>query len=88
MNIENEHTVTFTIPEQFSSQIDSATIRLSYLFPEIVFSRSKSEIIVSTNKQLAEESIVEIRRNVFHQLYKEKVYLDTLSIRKWLYSDE
>ena len=72
------------IPKEFSVYISAALLRLSYLFPDSEFSNSGNEI---SFKPCATHSISEMKSEVMHQVYRERIYSETLSIRRWL-SDE
>lgn len=73
--------INVEIPQEFSAYISAAVIRLSYLFPEC-------EFVVSGNVisfiPCASYSVSEISSEVMHQIYRERIYSETLSIRRWL----
>ena len=75
------------VPDEFVAHIDAAVVRLSYLFPEHTFNVHDSAIEVRADGAPVTEPSV-LRKEVHFQLYRQKIYSDTLSIRKWLYSDE
>ena len=76
------------VPEQFAEVVERAIVRLSYLYPSLDV--TYDEPFVSFTDQDGETAISEeqIRKEVFHQLYREKIYVETLPIRRWLYSDD
>ena len=78
----------FDVPSGFDIHLEKAVARLSYLYPEFSFSSAERKIQVDANENLTDEQTVELKRNVFHQIYRERIFQETLPIRRWLYSDD
>ena len=76
------------VPSGFLEYQQAACIRLGYLFPELVFCGTKEGVMVDYPEDIASPSEAEVRKEILHQLYRERVYTETLSIRKWLNSNE
>jgi hypothetical protein len=55
-----------------------ALARLGYLYPQFQFSRNMSIIYVSG---VTSEHEIAVKRDVFHTLYREKIYAETLPLR-------
>ena len=72
---------SIVIPNDFSIHIAAALVRLSYLFPDCEFSSSGNVI---SFKPSADFSVSHIKSEVMHQIYRERIYSETLSIRRWL----
>jgi hypothetical protein len=69
------------VPEGFDKHIPASIVRLTYLYPSCEFTAQNNEVIVRMkNDGLSEE----IKREVMHQIYRERIYSETLSIRRWL----
>lgn len=78
---------TVAIPESLRSYVEDSLARLAYLYPdlELGFDTSRCQI---TARSKTEEAVDEdLHREVLYQLYREKVFRDTLPIRKRLYGD-
>lgn len=76
------------VPETFSQFKENAVARLSYLEPELTFASVDGGIEVECSKAFNKEQITDLRETIFHQLYRAKIYQETLPIRQWLNSDE
>lgn len=76
------------VPISFLEYMEAACVRLGYLFPELVFCGTKEGVKVDYPDEIADPSEAEVRKQILHQLYREKIYTETLSIRKWLNSSE
>lgn len=79
--------IEFKIPETFKENVDGAIVRMNYLAPSIEFEYKEGSVFcISTNEQIMDRDA--IKRDFFHQLYRDKIHRETLPIRKWLMSDE
>jgi hypothetical protein len=81
-----ENSIEIFIPESFEKYLDAASVRLGYLHPEIVFKKSECGIRAyweAGNDAPCED---EIRKNALHQVYRERIFAETLPIRKWINS--
>ena len=85
---KTEVKLNLDIPESFSSFIGPACVRLGYLFSNLEFSPKERGIVVSWSKSENSPSEQEIRKQVMHQLYRERIFSETLPIRTWMSSSE
>ena len=76
------------VPKTFSEFKDRAIVRLSYLEPELSFQSVDDGIEIEGPKAIDADQLTELRELIFHQLYREKIYQETLPMRQWLNSDE
>ena len=75
------------IPEEFLDCLDAVIIRIGYLYPDLKISKGENNILIehSGEKQVGFDK--EVKQEIFMQLYREKIYRDTLPIKKWLFSE-
>jgi hypothetical protein len=86
MNIMIDSTVQ-PVPQQtiiaieptFRLHLASATTRLGYLYPDLVFTIIDEGVAVTGD---GEESV--LRREVLHAVYREKIFAETLPLRRTL----
>ena len=79
----------FQIPEKFIGYADVVLARLHYLYPDLKISFKKDMFSIeveNSNQDINLEK--ELKKEIFHQLYRAKIYEDTLPIKKWLFSDK
>lgn len=79
----------FQIPEKFIGYADLVIARLHYLYPDLKISFKKDMFSIeveNSNQDISLEK--ELKKEIFHQLYRAKIYEDTLPIKKWLFSDK
>lgn len=62
--------------------LDYAITRYGYLFPDHEINSDGTDVIISCEKKISAE---EAKENFLHLLYKEKIYADTLDIRKSIF---
>ncbi len=74
--------VEFEIPEAFLDFTDSAVVRMGYLFPFAKISLDGTAVRISSKN---DNDQGDLKREFLHLLYREKVYLETLDIRKELF---
>lgn len=86
MSIVNS--INIPVPDSFEKYKEPVVIRLSYLESDLIFSCVESGIRIESSGELEEGRTIALRETVFHQLYRERIYQETLPIRKWLNSDE
>lgn len=80
--------IEVTIPEEFGKYINSASLRFQYLYPDVTISISNANISIEGGE---EGLLNNLRQELLHLVYKEKIYSETLEIRKSIYraiSDE
>jgi hypothetical protein len=71
------------VPEAFGTFIDGALTRLAYLYPGVRFERDGLTILWSMDGEAGRAE--EVRRDIFFQLYRERIYAETLEVRKRIY---
>lgn len=71
-----------TVPDQLHSFMPMALIRLNYLYPDLTFSFENNDVVIR-NCPVDRETLV--KRDVLYTLYREKIYAETLSMRKSLF---
>ena len=74
-----------SVPPVFVAHVESLLVRLGYLYPDVVwsFDPGTSDIIVRYDPEAYScETLV---REVSFHLYREKIYHDTLDIRRKIY---
>ncbi|MFT3988985.1 hypothetical protein [Aestuariivirga sp.] len=72
---------TFEIPEPLQPFIEVAIGRLGYLHPEWTLSTTEAKISMDAAQGL---DLGKARREIFYALYREKIYAETLSMRRSL----
>ncbi len=77
--------LSISIPESFLSYLDPLKARMGYLYPEIELSYREQAAKLEVRFDERKLSAQEIQKEIWFQLYREKVYQDTLPIRKRLY---
>ena len=55
-------------------------MRLAYLYPDYEVSATDGGVMVKASS----EEQHEVKREIMHQLYRERIYSETLSVRRWL----
>ena len=75
------------IPKAYTDYADSALVRVGYLYPNVKL-RSEGASVEAELPGGDEDLEESVRRDLLHQLYREKIYQETLPIRKWILSDE
>ena len=78
--------ITIEIPKNFEKYVDSAIVRASYLFPDVQI--CKSGELVSVQSTVASTQKIDwskLRQDFLHILYRERIYTETLEIRKTIY---
>ena len=68
--------------------IESAVSRLSYLHPEYNFKSHQNYIAITGDESISQEDKTELKKEINFQLYRERIYKETLPIRKGFYSDD
>lgn len=74
------------VPVALRGIVDSGLARIGYLYPDIgcTFDGESGEIHVQADTDALTD---ELRSEILYHLYREKVFLDTLPIRRRLYGD-
>jgi hypothetical protein len=73
--------VTIEIPQTFHQFVDGALLRLQAQYPRLRFKSSSAGV---ETEPVTAADLDELRRNVFHAVYREKIYVETLPLRQSL----
>jgi len=73
--------IAVEIPESFSSFMDATLVRLQAIYPGIGWQIQGRSIIATPS---GPADITKLRSEVLHTVYREKIYEDTLSMRRSL----
>ena len=76
------------IPADLQPYISAATVRLGYLHPEVSFTLDDKSVHVKLESEIGSGETQRLSKEVMYQVYREKIYSETLSIRRWLYSHD
>ncbi len=71
------------ITEALLPYAEAAVLRLQILYPDVSFSLDGNKITV---REIDEQSVSAFRSAMPHQIYREKIFCETLSLRKALLS--
>ena len=77
--------IIIKIPKSFENYIEAAIVRATCLYPDLKIAkseRSESLEIIIENKDVDREKI---QKDFLNILYRERIYSDTLAIRKKIY---
>ena len=74
--------ISIKIQSAFSPFVGLAISRYGYLFPDHEITADEQNVCISGYKCFSTE---EAKENFLHLLYKEKIYADTLDIRKSIF---
>lgn len=69
------------IPPQFEKYVDAAMLRLQALCPSCRFAWKGGTISIGSSGGIAED---QLRRDILHVVYREKIYVETLVMRQAL----
>ena len=78
--------ITWVVPIDFAEAVDGALVRVGYLYPDlrIEWDSSERSIAMSADEQFDENAL---KKEVMFQIYREKIYRDTKSIRTSIYQN-
>jgi hypothetical protein len=79
---------TITIPDSFKSYVDVAIVRASYLFPELTICIGKDSSSINISGLDETMDLGDIKKEFMHILYRERIYSETLAIRKTIYGSK
>ncbi len=74
--------VVIDIPLIFERFLETAILRLQYLYPELEVAHSGLQVNIKNNETHSASSL---KKELLHLIYKEKIYSETLEIRTALY---
>jgi hypothetical protein len=73
--------VTVEIPQNFRSFVDGALLRLQAQYPSLRFLATATGIEVAS---FPAGEFDDLRKNILHAVYRERIYVETLPLRKAL----
>ncbi|TGS14445.1 hypothetical protein EN852_014675 [Mesorhizobium sp. M2E.F.Ca.ET.209.01.1.1] len=73
--------VVAEIPPQFEKYADAAMLRLQLLYPSCRFAREEGAISIAAPSGIARD---QLRKDILHIVYREKIYAETLPMRQAL----
>ena len=77
--------IIIKIPKSFENYLDAAIVRATYLYPNLEITKSEksdSLAIISENGNFDRHKF---QKDFLNILYRERIYSDTLAIRKTIY---
>ena len=80
--------ITITIPNSFSGYIDASIVRASYLFPDFKICLSEEPCSVDISGFKESMDLENIKKEFLNILYRERIYSETLPIRRTLYGSQ
>ncbi len=78
-------TITILIPKSFHDHLDAAIVRASYLYPDLDIHQSQDSMSVEILTQTENFDREQLRKDFLNILYRERIYSETLGIRKTIY---
>lgn len=78
---DNESGLVVEIPPRFQEYLDVTLVRLQALFPDCRFCRTDCTISVHGSETHSQD---QVRRAILHTIYREKIYAETLGMRRAL----
>jgi hypothetical protein len=78
---KTESVFLIAVPQSFSAFVDGALLRIQSKYPSLRFCALGSDIGVSN---LPKNEKDRVRKDVLYALYREKIYVETLPLRKAL----
>jgi len=75
------------VPVGFQDYVDPLLVRMGFLFPELELSYDNGADQIRVRFDDSKMSREEIQKEIRFQLYREKIYQETLPIRKRLYGN-
>ena len=76
--------LSIEVPNEFKRYVPAVIVRLTYLYPDCEFSDDDGAVSVMVNGY---HQFGELKKEVMHQIYRERIYSETLSVRRWLSGD-
>ena len=80
---EHESVTVVEIPPQFEPFISAALLRVQVLFPALTVRQNGTDITIGGGDPVEEGNV---RKVLLHAIYREKIYAETLSMRRDLIS--
>jgi len=82
------NTSTIAIPESFTKYVDATIARSAYLFPDLTIVKSAKTLSVNISGLREVTELENFKKDFFNILYRERIYSETLSIRKTIYGSK
>ena len=76
------HVVTVQVGTLFMSYVEPAMVRLGYLYPDLKIEYDRKDQVIRIYLDKTDSRADEIKKEVNYVLYREKIYQETLTIRK------
>ncbi|MGX0878996.1 hypothetical protein ACSSV4_003703 [Roseovarius sp. MBR-154] len=77
-----ESIIDISIPLELQEFVPAAILRLKYMFPEMRIERAPNGV---TLHRVKEVDAHKVEREVAYQIYREKIFQETLTMRQNLY---
>ena len=77
--------INITIPDSFIDYVEAAIVRASYLFPELTICAVKESMKVDISGLNESMDSEQIKKEFLNILYRERIYSETLPIRRTIY---
>jgi hypothetical protein len=82
-NTSPQNIVSIEVPSTLHIHIDGALVRLHYLYPEQRFTKSETGLQINVSNDC---NATDLATNVRQEIYREKIYAETLPMRRSLYT--
>ncbi len=77
--------MTIVIPGSFREYVEAAIVRASYLFPEMIICAAEDFLSVDISGLDESMDMEKIKKDFLNILYRERIYSETLPIRRTIY---
>ena len=79
---------SIAIPQVLAPYTDLVLARVAYLYPDVEWSFNSTANAIEIRFASDAHEIGKLRKELFFQFYREKIYQDTLPVRSRLYGAE
>ena len=79
---------TIEIPDSFRGYVDAAIVRAAYLFPELTICAAEESLSVDISGLDESMDLEQIKKEFLNVLYRERIYSETLPIRRTIYGSK
>ena len=77
--------IAIPIPNSFEIYVDAAIVRASYLHPDLKYHKSQESMSVEISTLNETIELEKGRKDFLAILYRERIYSETLPVRKTIY---
>lgn len=77
--------IIIKIPKSFENYLEAAIVRASSLYPNLEITKSENSETLEIICKNGNIDRHEFQKDFFNLLYRERIYTDTLAIRKKIY---